>query len=112
VLEAVHAEVEWYAALEMLLGGEAAVYRGHEGVRELFGGFDDAFAEFHFEYWEIRDLGDRILAIGRIRGRGREGGVEVESPLGVVADYRDGKAIRVLSFLDPEEALEAAGLRE
>jgi ketosteroid isomerase-like protein len=72
VLEAVHPEVEWHAALEMLLGREAAVYRGHEGVRELFGGFDDAFAEFHFEYWEIRDLGDRILAIGQIRGRGSE----------------------------------------
>jgi hypothetical protein len=28
-------EVEWHPVLQVLLGGEATVYRGHEGVREM-----------------------------------------------------------------------------
>ena len=33
-LEAFDPEVEWHAAMEIMLGGEARIYRGHEGVRE------------------------------------------------------------------------------
>ena len=37
---------------------------------------EEAFAESHMEFPEIRDLGDRIVAIGRLRARGRESGAE------------------------------------
>jgi hypothetical protein len=35
-----------------------------------------------------------------------------ESALAVVVDFRNDKAIRVRTYLDPKEALEAAGLSE
>ena len=47
-----------------------------------------------------------------IRLTGKESGAETESPVGFVADLRDRKAIRIWTYLDPQEALEAAGLRE
>ena len=112
LLEELDPEVEWHAALPALLGGEATVYRGHEGVRELFGDFQEAFAESHMEFDEIRDLGDRVVAIGRFLNRGRASGAEVESPLGYVVEFRNGKVILVRTYLDTKEALEAARLSE
>ena len=63
-------------------------------------------------YSEIRDLGERIVAIGQLYGRGRESGAEVESPIGYLVELKNGKATRIHDFFDPEEALEAAGLSE
>jgi ketosteroid isomerase-like protein len=105
VVEEVDPEVEWRPAW-----GEAAVYRGHEGVRKLFRELDDVLDELHLEYSETRDLGDRVVAIGRVRMRGRGSGAETESPLATVVDLKNGKAIRVRTYLNPREALEAAGL--
>jgi ketosteroid isomerase-like protein len=104
--------IELHMALQTLVGGEAAVYRGHDGVRAYLRDIDEAFAEVHAEYAEIRDLGDRILAIGRFRARGMASGAEIETPLGTLVEARDGKATRIQTFLDPEEALAAAGLPE
>ncbi len=112
MLEGLDPEVEYHAALPMLLGGEATVYRGHEGVRRLFGEIYDAFDEIHVWYSEVRDLGDRVVAIGHIRMRGKGSGAETESPAAVVIDNRDGKAVRVQTYLDPQEALDDTGLSE
>ena len=112
LLEELDPEVEWHPALLVLLGGEATVYRGHEGVRELMREIDDVLDEIHVEYSEIRDLGDRVVAIGRLRTRGKASGAETESPIATVSDLRNGKSIRIRTYLDPKEALEAAGLSE
>jgi ketosteroid isomerase-like protein len=61
---------------------------------------------------ELHDLGDRVAAVGRPAIRGRESGVEIDSPMGVVADFRGGKILCVRTYLDPTETLEAVGLSE
>jgi uncharacterized protein len=105
-------EVEWHSAFLMGMTGKGTVYRGHEGIREFFGDVVEALSVFDAEYPEIRELGDRIVALGRLRTRGTASGAELESPIGSVVDLKNGKAIRVRTFLDHAEALEAAGLRE
>jgi len=105
-------EVEWHSALAVLLGGEATVYRGHEGIREFFRETEEAFAEINLEFREIRDLGDRLVAFGRFRARGKASGAETQSPIGLVVDFKNGKATRLRGFLDANEALKAAGLQE
>ena len=110
LLEELDPEVEWHSALSILLSGKATVYRGHAGVREWFRELDEVLDEIHVEYTDIRDVGDRVIAIGRIRTRGRGSGVATESPIAMVSDTRNGKSVRVRSYLDPAEALEAAGL--
>ena len=72
----------------------------------------EALAEIHLGYSEIRDLGDRIVGIGHIRTRGRQSGVVTEIAFGTVTDMKNGKANRIWTYLDPQEALEAAGLSE
>jgi ketosteroid isomerase-like protein len=96
----------------VMLGREPTVSRGHEGARDAFREWDDTFAEIRVEISEVRDLGERIVAIGQIRARGRESGATVESPGGWVLDCRNGKAVLLREYLDHTEALEAAGLRE
>jgi ketosteroid isomerase-like protein len=58
------------------------------------------------------DQGDQVVAIGRLRTRGRASGLVTEAPLGYVTDFRNGIATRIRTYLDPSEALEAAGLSE
>ena len=111
-LEILDPEVEWHPGLVTLLEGETTVYRGREEVRKLLQDIFEAFADFRFDFSEIRDLGDRIVAVGEMRGRGTESGVEIESPWAFLIQLRNGKATHVRVYLDPEEALEAAGLSE
>jgi ketosteroid isomerase-like protein len=112
LLEGLHPEVEWHPALLASLEGRAAVYRGHDGVREWFQSVYEVLGEIHTVFSDIRDFGDRVLAIGQIRTRGEASGAETESPLAYIVEYENGIATRVRSYLDPKEALEAAGLSE
>ena len=115
VLDELDPDVEWHPGLPgwpALLGGEAAVGRGHEGARKLLGEVYNAFAELHLEVSDVRDLDDRLFAVGRIYVRGRQSGVEAESSWAYVTECRNGKALVIRTYLDPKEALEAAGLKE
>ena len=104
--------VEWRALTQVMFGGEAAVYRGHEGIRKFMREVDDAFAEAQVEYLDARDLGQRIVVIGHLRAHGKASGAETESPLAWVIEFKHGKVTRMWDYLDPAEALEAVGLRE
>jgi ketosteroid isomerase-like protein len=105
-------EVEWQSAILGSVGGEATVHRGHDGVREMLRDLYEAFSEFQVEFSDIWDLDDRVVAFGRWITRGGESGIETTPPLASVVDFKDGKAIRVRSYLDHQDAVEAAGLRE
>ncbi len=104
--------VEWHSAILMAMGGKQTVYRGREGVREWLRDLYETLSEFQAEYSEIRDLGDRVVAIGRVRARGAGSKAEIESPHGTVTEFKNGKATQVRTYLDPKQALAAAGLSE
>ena len=63
-------------------------------------------------YDEFRDLGDRVLALGRTEGRGRASGVRVDSPLATVFNFSGAKMSRARAYLDHGEASRAAGLED
>jgi ketosteroid isomerase-like protein len=109
MLEEFDAEVEWYPAV---VGMGSEVYRGAEGIRELFGDMGETIPDALFEVSEIRDLGDRLLAFGRLRAHGMGSGAPTEVPFIQLVHFTDGKATVLRTFLDPKEALEAAGLSE
>jgi ketosteroid isomerase-like protein len=112
VLEEIDPEVEWRPILPVMLWGKSTVYRGHEGYREVLRDFFEAASEIHLGISETRDLGDRLVAIGRLRARGKESGAVTESPIAYVVEYKNGKAARICEYLNPKEALEAVGLSE
>ncbi|MFL5780064.1 MAG: nuclear transport factor 2 family protein [Thermoleophilaceae bacterium] len=108
-LEDLDSEVEWRDALPMLLGGAATVYRGHAGVRDLQHELQEVI-EFEVEFAEIRDLGDRTVATGLLRTRGRGSGIETETFYGMVCDWANGKATHIWTYVDADEAFDAAEL--
>lgn len=110
LLAVLDVEVQWHAALPML--GADAVYRGHDEVRSFLSEVREVLGDTRFEFPDIRDAGDRVIALGHFRGRGEASGIEAETPFAYIVDFKHGKAIRVRSYLDHHEALEAAGLRE
>ncbi len=103
-------DVEWHSAI--VGGAEGNTYYGHEGFRTWFVESFESFDELRTELSEFRDLGDRVLAFGRIHARGRESGVEIDAPTGWVFTVRRGKLAKAEGFLSREQALEAAGLSE
>jgi ketosteroid isomerase-like protein len=105
-------EVEWHGAILMAMGGEQTVYRGHEGVREWLRDLYETLSEFHAEYPEVRDLGDRLVGIGRVSARGKASEAQIESPHATVVEFRNGKGREIRTYLDPKEALAAVGLRQ
>ncbi len=112
MLEVLDPDVVMHLALPAMFGGEATAFRGHDECREFLRDLDEAFAEFMVEISEIRDLGERLVTIGHLHGRGKESGAEVESPIGYVIDFKNGKVVRYRDYFDPKEALEAVGLSE
>jgi len=107
-IESIHPEV----VFEPLRSRTEGAFVGHEGMYRFMADTEDMFEVFHASYPEVRDLGDRVLAIGSIRMRGRVSGVETDVPTAVVAEFRDGLLWRFKDYGDARSALRAAGVRE
>ena len=94
------------------IGGGEGVYHGREGfmrgVREL----TETFADFHVEAEELFDLGQRVVALVRLRGRGRGSGVPIDAPFAHVVTFRGEQIAHFKAYEHRDEALEAVGLRE
>jgi uncharacterized protein (TIGR02246 family) len=103
VLEAYHPDADMSTLTSELVQGKA--YRGHTGIREYFSSFADVWEELRLEPEEIRDLGDRILVIGRWSSRGKESGAEVEAPAAWLFAVRDGRVLFSRAYRDADEAL-------
>jgi ketosteroid isomerase-like protein len=112
ILDALHPDVEWYPGLSAKLAGEATVNRGHAAVREWLEELWETFPKTYLDFPDLRDLGQRVIGIGRMRSRGQASGIEWETPVAYLVDIDAGKMTRVRTYLDGHEALEAAGLRE
>ena len=68
---------------------------GQAGLREMFRDLDENFTGTVVEFPEVRDLGDRVLALGRPRARGHESGIQPEGSLNQLVDFKNGKVIRL-----------------
>jgi ketosteroid isomerase-like protein len=83
-----------------------------DGLRAYRQDWRQMLGELRFESERIIDRDDVVVSIGRISGTGAGSGAATEVPIGLVSRFRDGSVIKVEEFLDPDEALEAAGLSE
>jgi hypothetical protein len=81
-LEAFDPMVETHPLTLAMFGQEATVCRGHEGIRQFVRDVDEALTQMQVEPLEVRDLGERIVASGRLHARGRASGAEIESRIG------------------------------
>jgi ketosteroid isomerase-like protein len=92
--------------------GFRSVYRGRDGFLEFMRTWTEDF-DWSIELERVMDAGnDRVVAVFHQRATGKGSGVPVELHMGLLYELQDGRVIRMRNFLDPAEALEAAGLRE
>jgi ketosteroid isomerase-like protein len=110
LLQTLDPEIEWNPALPGVLAGGSHVYRGHDGIVAMFRDFADVLDEVRFDYADIHDRGDLVVAVGEIHTRGKASGAETVSDYACVGRIRDGKGISLVGYLDPAEAMREAGL--
>ena len=87
-------------------------YVGHDGMRRFFADLTETLEMFEADYPDMRDLGDRVLALGTWRSIGKGSGIKSETPLAIVATFRDGLCTHLKDYGERTQALEAAGLSE
>jgi ketosteroid isomerase-like protein len=100
-------EVEWMPAGPAAV--ERTVYRGHEAVVSGLAAVWETWDTFEFRDGTLRDLGDSVLWLGYVQMRGGASGIDLRQEFAILGLLREGKMIRVSSFLTWEEALAAAG---
>jgi ketosteroid isomerase-like protein len=114
LLEIADPAVEYTPYLASLLGGDA--YCGHEGLRRYVEDLKEAWDWYHVDIDELRDLGECVLMVGRLKGRGITSGLEVEEPTIGIHTFREGagpgRYLGLRFFVTLSEALEAVGLQE
>jgi ketosteroid isomerase-like protein len=91
---------------------EGTTYRGLDAGTQYCTAVDQSWANLGWEVEEIRDGGEQILALGHIRGEGRDSGVAIDARAGWLAHFSEGRIMRFQTFANRDDALEAAGLSE
>jgi ketosteroid isomerase-like protein len=86
------------------MSAEPDTYRGHDGVRRYFAGFDGMLDEVSYEAVEIIPVGDAVVASARMSGRGASSGLDVGIDAYVVHELVDGKVVRITPYPDLESA--------
>jgi ketosteroid isomerase-like protein len=101
---AFHPDVEFLP----LRSATEGAYRGIAGIERFVADTEEIFDKFEFHY-DLLDLGERVLAWGKIQLRARGSGIETDIPMGGVFEFRDGKIVRWEDFGSKDKALEAVG---
>lgn len=108
-LELLDPDAEFFPITGNLTTG-GAPYRGHDGIRRYFEDIGRVWKELRIYPEDVRDLGDAVVALGHVHGRG--GGMVIDRPTGWLWKIRDGKIVWGRIYASHREALEAAGLKE
>jgi len=90
--------------------GEA--YSGHDGIVRAAKRWVEPNEWLLVELEQILGEGDRLVSLHRLRTKARHTGIEFDLPLAYAWTFRDRKIVHFQSFLESDEALEAAGLSE
>jgi ketosteroid isomerase-like protein len=91
---------------------EESAARGHDAVRASLARWKSEWDDYELLPEEFEHMGDCVVAIVCLRGRGRGSGVEVEARFYEVFTLRQGKIVRMDQFTEQSEALKAVGLRD
>jgi len=84
------------------------VLRVWQGYLEVLGDEGDITVTVE----QVVDAGERQVPIVRIRGRATTSGIPFDHLWGYVVEVRAGRIAYLRAYYEPDEALEAAGLRE
>jgi ketosteroid isomerase-like protein len=90
----------------------AETRHGPKGVGDSMTALSEAFDDLQYHPERFIDYGDKVVALLRVRGRGKGSGIVVERKVAHVWSLQDRKPVRVEIYLDIAEAMTAVGLSE
>jgi ketosteroid isomerase-like protein len=96
------------SAPDIVVATTVEAHRGPGALLEWLDEGDDAFDDFSVDLLQVEELGGHVLVSMRQRGRGKASGAEVDNRLTHVWTLRDGRAIRLQSFTDRDDAVRYA----
>ena len=96
------------SAPDIIVATTVEAYRGPEALLGWMDEGDDAFNDFSVELLEVEELAGHVVVSMRQRGRGKASGAEVDNRITHVWRLRDGRAIRLQSFADRDDAVRYA----
>ena len=102
------AAIEALTASDIVVGTTVEAFRGPESLLKWLDDGDDAFDDFTVELLEVEELGEHVVVAMRQRGRGRASGAEVDDHITHVWTLRDGRATRLRSFANRDDAVRYA----
>jgi ketosteroid isomerase-like protein len=95
------------------IAGTAAGRRiGPAGFLQAVAEAREAFDDYTVEAEDFIDVGDSVVVVARISGRGQESGLEMEMQVAHLWTVRDGKVVLGEVYRTVDEALEAARRQE
>ncbi|MCW3027317.1 MAG: hypothetical protein JWN81_528 [Solirubrobacterales bacterium] len=98
----------WLPALPGAVEGGS--YRGRSGINRYFAESQSTWELLTLTGDELRELNGSVLMLGRALGRGLGSGVEVQTPLAFIAEFRGERMAKVSTYLNHADALKAVGL--
>ena len=94
-------------------GPDPGSWTGVAGMRQGWRQWLSAWDSYDAEADNYRELdGERVLVFGRMSGRGKSSGVNVETEFANLLHLRDGKVVRLCLYSNHEQALADLGLAE
>lgn len=107
ILEFLDPDVEWHMWESFARDGR--VYRGHDGVREVLGIFNENLDGFRADPHDFIEVGDRVVVPVDLHGRQKGTGERQSYELVAVWAIRDDRtAYRLDLYEELSDALEAA----
>jgi ketosteroid isomerase-like protein len=103
-----HEAIRALTAPDIVVATTVETFHGPESLLEWVHEGDDAFEDFTIDLLEVEELEGHVVASMRQRGRGKASGAEVENLITHVWTLENGRAIRLRSFAQREDALRYA----
>jgi ketosteroid isomerase-like protein len=103
VLETLDPDVEWKQVEQPM------AVQGREGVLGAWEEWSEPFQDdLHASVEELIDAGDKVIAVVRHRGTGKQSGVQLDLRSYLVYTIRSGKITRMIEYTERADALSAA----
>ncbi len=106
----------WWCAddfeFEIPDGWNPGIHYGAAAMGRAWRDWLQGWRSFHTRLVEVRDLGDRVLAVNRFGGEGRTSGLVPDSLGATIWEIRDGKVTRLAPYARLENALADLGIED
>jgi hypothetical protein len=87
------------------------VYKGYEGLQELWADLLQTWDDYRLSLDEVVALGEHALVLAHVTGRGAGSGVPIDQEIALLCVFEGDKAIWAKTFTSRRDAMEAAALR-